>query len=243
MWLADELEKEKRIQTINMLLFDPVPGDSKVPKRIYSINKKVKNYVGIYASDERTWMFEPVIPLFESPLTKVWMLRMPGSHETMVGNIQKDGHSVDYLSVAEEYVPDLMYVSWVTKVMVVETMKTTGWGNVSYTWNWFENGATIAQRKHSFVERYTTMLSYKHYDFMRTVPFIPMGIQAFWNSPERGDGCLRCTLADMAEERYNYQRCVYVYSGEKLEIVGLEDLISAPTAEETWAKLMEETKE
>lgn len=240
MWLASELEREKRIGAINLLLFDPVPGDTKVPEKIYSIGKKVKNYVGIYSSDERTWMFEPVIPAFESAETNVWMLRVPGSHETMVGNIQKDGHSIDYLTVAEVFVPDLFYVGWTTKVMVVETMKTKGWGNLSYTWNWHEDGATTEQRKHSFVERYTTMLNYKHYDIMRTVPFIPMSIQAYWNSPERGHSCLRCTLADIAEKRYNNQRCVYLMrDGKHLEIVGLEDYIKAPTAEEAWGKLVE----
>ncbi len=245
MWIAHQMEKEKRIKTINMLVFDPVPGDSKVPEKIYSLGPKVKSYVGIYASDERTWMFEPVIPSFESPATKVWMLRVPGSHETMVGNIQKDGHSIDYEPGADEFRADLIYVSWITKVIAVEMMATPAWGSLEFAWSWHENGANIESRKSSFMEHFTAMLDYKHYDYMRTVPFIPLGIQAYWASKERGGtGCLRCTMGDMAEKRYNNQRCVYwMKDGKRLEIVGLEDHISAPTGEETWDKLMSLTQD
>ena len=244
MWIAQKMEKEKRIKAINLLLFDPVPGDSNVPEKIYSLGPKVKSYLGIYASDERTWMFEPVIPEMESPATKVWMIRMPGSHETLVGNIQKDGHSIDYDPGADEFKPDLVYVSWITKVMAVEMLGSNARGSLNFAWNWHEKEASLESRKNSFLERFTAMNSYKHYDYMRTVPFIPMSIQAYWASKERGTGCLRCTLADMAEKRYNNQRCTYLAKdGKKLQIVGLEDYIKAPSADDIWNMLLEITED
>jgi len=58
----------------------------------YVLGAKVRNYVGIYAEDERSSDFWPVIPHADSVDTNVVILTVPGSHQTLVGNYQSDGH-------------------------------------------------------------------------------------------------------------------------------------------------------
>jgi len=243
MWLARKVEREKRIRVINLLVFDPVPGDKKVSTKIYSLGEKVKTYVGIYANDERTWMFEPVIPSFESPQTKAWILRVPGCHETMVGNIQKDGHSIDYQTAAEEYVPALLNVSWVTKVIATEVLGSAEWGRLRYSWKWFEDTTNLDTRKKMFVERFNAMNQYPDYSYMRSVSFIPMNIYAY-SSGIRGTGCIRCSLIDMLAKKYNSYRCAYlVEDGKKLQSIGLQDYIKELSADEVWFRLMALTRD
>lgn len=240
MWLAQKMEKEKRILAINLLVFEPVPGDKKVPEKIYTLGEKVKSFVGFYASDERTGMFEPVIPDFESPSTKVWMLRMPGSHETLVGNIQKDGHSIDFETTAEVYVPELLSVSWVTKVVSMEILKSKDWGHVQFKRGWHEEETPLDSLKSRFLKQFNTMNSYGQYSYMRSVPFVPMNIYAYGTQGLRGTGCFRCNLFDMAAKNYNNIRCAYIaHDGKKLQSIGLQNYIKAPTGEEVWAKILE----
>jgi len=82
---------------INILAFDPVPGVIK-PIEAYGADRfrlsgYVNQYVGVYADNERTWLFEPIIPNKTISTTKTLLLRLPGAHETLVGNLQYDGHA------------------------------------------------------------------------------------------------------------------------------------------------------
>jgi len=87
-----------RITRINILALDPVAGQA-VPRfdgqalvPEFRLGAKVKNFVGIYATDERSFMFSPSIPEYGS-VTNAWVFSVPGSHETLSGNIQEDGHA------------------------------------------------------------------------------------------------------------------------------------------------------
>ncbi len=54
------------INSVNIIVFDPVPGDDwDLLEEFYSLNPKVNHFVGIYAEDERTAFFQPIIPLYE----------------------------------------------------------------------------------------------------------------------------------------------------------------------------------
>ena len=107
------------VKKINILAFDPVPGGLDPIGNFgeaFTLSSKVNQYIGIYARDERTYMFEPVIPKVSSSATKVLTVLFPGSHETMVGNLQIDGHSVvtnTFDSTAEN--PNLKDVSDVSR--------------------------------------------------------------------------------------------------------------------------------
>lgn len=84
-------QDRNRITQINILAFDPVAGELLTGP--FALGEKVKNYIGIYATDERSWMYAPSIPLVGGIGQNVWMFRLPGGHETMVGNTQTDGHA------------------------------------------------------------------------------------------------------------------------------------------------------
>lgn len=97
-----------RIAWINVVVTDPVwdenPATGDEPcwgddtninytrYKNFKLGEKVRNYVGIYAEDERSTDFWPIIPFFESSNTNVVLLTVPGSHQTLVGNYQSDGH-------------------------------------------------------------------------------------------------------------------------------------------------------
>ena len=103
-----------RIGWINVIATDPVwdenagPGNDDpcwdLPGNIdytryhhYILGEKVKNYIGLYAEDERSTDFWPVVPHLtldpsSVPYTNQALLVVPGSHQNLVGNYQADGH-------------------------------------------------------------------------------------------------------------------------------------------------------
>ena len=98
---------DNRVAWINVISTDPVwdenasctlPGQSYGPEDYtrwhhYVLGDKVRNYIGIYAEDERASDFWPVLPHFDAPgTTRETILTVPGSHQTLVGNHQRDGH-------------------------------------------------------------------------------------------------------------------------------------------------------
>ena len=130
-----------RIEKINLLAFDPVAGDTGLSPGEFILDDLVSQYVGIYSTDERAALFSPAIPDFESSETKYWMFRVPGSHETMAGNIQTDGHSTNWnpgcgvLFLEECFDEDLLDVSWVTTFISVRLLGSSQWGNVDFNMN------------------------------------------------------------------------------------------------------------
>jgi hypothetical protein len=127
-----------RIDKINILAFDPVAGDTSLSPDEFVLGGKVAQYVGIYATDERTAMFSPALPDFESPDTEVWMFRVPGAHETMVGNPETDGHSTNInlgcgIFLLEECTdPELLNVSWVTTFVATDLLGSSQWGALTF---------------------------------------------------------------------------------------------------------------
>ncbi|WP_028579762.1 hypothetical protein [Desulfogranum japonicum] len=123
------------VKHINILCFDPVPGGlDPVAKHgpYFVLPQKVQQYVGLYAEDERTYQFEPVIPKCLNNSTTLLLLRMPGSHETMMGNLQMLGHSAGLnLSSVLKEVPEYRVVSQLAFVIVQRLVNSKPWGNVS----------------------------------------------------------------------------------------------------------------
>jgi hypothetical protein len=128
------------VKKINILAFDPVPGDLDPVfwhGQYFILDPKVNQYVGIYAEDERSYPFEPVIPkkTFGSN-TSILLVRTPGSHETMMGNLQTYGHSVGLnLSgvLGETY--GYRVVGEVSQVFVEQLLTSDEWGTVPLTTN------------------------------------------------------------------------------------------------------------
>ena len=77
---------------INMFVVDPVPGllnplSDDFDK--FRVTSNVKNFFAVYAEDERSIGFSPIIPKIDDPKeTKGTMLRFPGDHSTLVGSVQ-----------------------------------------------------------------------------------------------------------------------------------------------------------
>ena len=173
-------------------------------------------------------------------------MTIPGSHETMVGNNQKDGHSINFHNVHlldglivlgnEKRFNELLNVSWVTKVIAVELFGSEDWGNVKFDWSWNENGET-------FISNYDLMYEYDNYEYMRTVSYIPLNLSAYWTALIRGTTCHWCNLIDMGAKQYNKKRCAKkAENGQTVVWVGLQNEIQPQTGMEAWNKLQEFTK-
>jgi hypothetical protein len=125
-----------QVKKINILAYDPVPGGFDPIGSFgddFNLSEKVNQYVALYADHERAYMFEPVIPQRSSNTTKMLMVRVPGSHETLVGNRQVDGHSITFLQYnTQENLEDqgYEYVSIVSKIIAHQLLTSVEWGNV-----------------------------------------------------------------------------------------------------------------
>jgi hypothetical protein len=127
-----------RVEKINILAYEPAAGDTTLSPGEFILNDMVAQYVGFYATDERAAAFSPSIPSFESNETKVWMLRFPGTHETLAGNIQTDGHSTNWnpgcgiLWLEECFDEELLEVSWTTTFIAEKLLGSSQWGNLDF---------------------------------------------------------------------------------------------------------------
>ncbi|QTA77917.1 alpha/beta hydrolase fold domain-containing protein [Desulfonema limicola] len=121
------------VKKINIIAFDPVPGIfdpiGYFGNRL-NLSSKVNQYIGIYAEHEKSYMFEPVIPKIESNSTKVLVIRMPGGHETMVGNYQVDGgHSLHLNPIEKQAYADVVKTSC---IIVEQLLTSPQWGEVPW---------------------------------------------------------------------------------------------------------------
>lgn len=129
---------KNRVEKINILAYEPAAGSTSIDASEFILNDMVAQYVGFYATDERAAAFSPSIPAFASTDTKVWMIRLPGTHETLAGNIQTDGHSTNYnpgcgvFWLEECFDQDLLVVSWVTTFIAEKLLGSSQWGNLSF---------------------------------------------------------------------------------------------------------------
>ena len=232
MMTAAKAKDNPRIKAVNILALDPVPGDGSVPAETYLLDGKVKNYVGIYSEDERTEMFGSVIPAAE-PGTKVWLLTVPGSHEAMVGNSQKDGHSSGdhYYSTdkgdGNKHLPELEPVGRLTKIIATELLASRDWGGVRFAAAW--RRGTIEASKAELIKTAREMRSAKAeklYEYQRTVSFLPSLIP-FYTALVAYTGGYAQQISDSeaAAGLQNEPRAVYKYEGGTLRSLALNEAI------------------
>lgn len=185
MWMAYDIMQYKllrdAVRHINILAFDPVPGDS-LPKSVaYALSGRVNAYVGIYAEDERSRFFAPVVPEALEKNTKVSIFAVPGSHETLVGNLRANGHSTAYVfgkRIEESHrsrMDELAPVHAVTRAMAMEVLGSRAWGSVRFGSHW-RAGKTIEAAEKSFLKTHKSMRTPKTariYAFQRRISFLP----------------------------------------------------------------------
>ena len=75
---------------VNIFACDPVPGAGNFDTHRIRLGRNVARYVAIYAADERSRGFSPVLPSL-SRRTEFFITTMPGRHATLVGNASIDG--------------------------------------------------------------------------------------------------------------------------------------------------------
>jgi hypothetical protein len=223
-----EAGKLERLGNINIIAIDPVPGVKINDEDQYDdysattamggvdtfvLNEELTSYVGIYAYDERSHNFAPLVPAIADPSkTQVLMFQVRGSHETLVGNIQANGHSVDgrqALDLFTDGVLDqstekgvLRVVSAIVGVTAVELLTAPEWGSNSFSNDLIEYFYYDSRSNESNIKRtFFTHLDYMdaaeqekyggiNWADMRETTFFPFGLfESYHEIPEHGLGC------------------------------------------------------
>jgi len=238
MMMANAVKDYPQVKRINIIAFDPVPGDTTIPYGIFCLPEKVKHYVGFYALDERTDQFEPVVPTAASPAdTEMWKFTVPGSHETMVGNLQVDGHSTTQYD--DNIVSTLIYPSWITKVIAVELLGSSDWGHVRFNWDWYKGEVNEQVLSSKFIEMLDQMWSLG-YNNIHKVPFNPLGLCSYRYSWvfDRTD-CWIILAFEIGFGAEDYPRCAFSYDCVTKRTFGLTSAIVPAVDESVWARLRE----
>ena len=241
------------VKKINILNYDPVPGGLDPVNSFdddFFLSSKVNQYVGVYSQHERTYMFEPVIPLNDpgNTTTKRLMVRVPGSHETMVGNRQVDGHAT-YLGIpttdAED--EDFRYVENIARSIAEQLLSSYEWGNVP-----FDTDISEVSDRNDFSDLVTDAWS-QDYGWMPIWPFIPAfgsydlcyanlgrdhNLRTLWLTP-----VLHGRLCFIAGQRHDPEWAwtwpcvapwpVYVYYGNVEQVYWLDNVVP-PVSASTW---------
>jgi len=178
-WVADN---DKTVKKINILAFDPVPG---VTTNVVfgdpigtmgtdlTLPEIVNQYVGIYARDERSLKFEPIIPNYENASVKDMLVSVRGSHETLVGNLEIDGHAATLLPVTPwMFIRDnrLENVFNISLGIAERLLSGSEWGEVT-----FDPSLFTADPKQDFLSYVDGMYAYPSFDYwmMHSVSFLP----------------------------------------------------------------------
>jgi len=131
----DFLTIREKIKKINILAFDPVPGDARLHEANFTLADNVE-YLGFYAEDERSALFAPVFPnAGANAMYPIDFITVPGSHETMVGNTRRNGHTwypwpLDGFNDFDT--EGLEHVSRALRILAVEIMGSAEWGYVRF---------------------------------------------------------------------------------------------------------------
>ncbi len=218
---SDRLPK---VAQVNILAFDPVPGDI-LGFRSDNLNlPRGTNYYGFYAVDERSVLFHAAFPAAPAndPDPVRAFFTVPGSHETLVGSTYLDGHRAG----AGNDDVNLRYVSLTLRRFATELMGSSTWGHVrfdsdpdpSLNLDWVGSETNIAVIRQRFVDDVAAMygIDPNIYRAMRTVSFVSLAgidVRDAWSGGE-------CENAPTESSAINNPRCVYYrpsgYSGNSL---------------------------
>jgi len=181
MLVAKQLSDQTQIRDINIIAIDPVSGDKNINENIFYLSKKVKRFVGLYAEDERSRYFTPIIPAFNPNNTRAWLVRIPGSHETLVGNIQIDGHALEPNCLypdclIEKYIPALQNNVGFVKLIIGQLLTSRAWGSVQFN----DQQLKIIVTPEMSADNIKALWQFD-YSFMRKISFIPIPLTFLWD--------------------------------------------------------------
>lgn len=222
------------IKKTNILAFDPVPGDSLIDERYFNLPPNVE-YLGFYSEDERSAVFAPVFPARTDPPIEgdppVTFFAVPGSHETMVGNIRRSGHHwglcTPFVFNCNDAVNSLDHVSSTLKIVATEILGSSDWGHVRFRQpdtnnvvenesfaqldlDWYDGERDISELQRRFDNKIDDIYGYTGYDYMHDYSFIialeawRIGCWTAWDTPAYWLNPLVSS---------DYPRCVYYRPG------------------------------
>lgn len=91
--MANAMLKDPVLATIpvNIFAIDPVPGVFNFQKKRTTLGTNVRQYHAIYARDEHSTGFTPILPSILASGCRYSILPLPGRHGTVVGNASSTG--------------------------------------------------------------------------------------------------------------------------------------------------------
>jgi hypothetical protein len=169
-------EVKAKIKKTNILVFDPVPGDTRMHEGNFTLADGVE-FLGFYAEDERSALFAPVFPnAGANPMYPVEYFTVPGSHETTVGNTRKNGHGwyiwpLDGLNGFDT--DGLEHVSLALRIVATEIMGSSDWGHVRFmadpdpdlNLDWYAGATDIAVLQENFDTEVDDIYAYPAADY------------------------------------------------------------------------------
>jgi hypothetical protein len=236
------------IRKTNILAFDPVPGDSLIDERYFNLPPNVE-YLGFYSEDERSAFFAPVFPArIDPPIAgdpPVTFFTVPGSHETMVGNIRRNGHHwglcTPFVFNCNNSVNSLDHVPSTLKIVATEILGSSDWGHVRFRQpdtsdvvenesfvqldlDWYDGEKDISVLQQRFDNKIDDIYGYTGYGYMHDYSFVlaleawRIGCWAAWDTPAHWLNPLVSS---------DYPRCVYYRPGGYVSLwpydLGLSD--------------------
>lgn len=196
--VADSVDPGGRIVKINILAIDPVPG-AIVSLDEYNLNSRLSKFVAIYPQDERSHLFNSVVPWYNKGTTDAFMFRVRGSHESLVGNLQVNGHSlVLALPNPSASYGGLQIISNVVAITALELLRSPEWGEVmfpaAFLDEYYSLGMDEANRKTVFHNNIMIMNEVEEddpwidYDLMRRTTFTLL-LESYRNEWPFGTTC------------------------------------------------------
>nr|WP_321465681.1 hypothetical protein [uncultured Desulfobulbus sp.] len=190
MLMARWLHSNNRVvKKINILTFDPVPGVTPT-LNIYSdpvgafgnkltLPNNVSQFIGIYARDERSLRFEPIIPEYDPTKVKDMLVSIRGSHETLDGNREIDGHAATLLPVTAwmALTDDRLSAHYrIARSIAERLMSGSEWGNIE-----FADSVFIGTPKDDFTNFVDEMYAYPEIEYllMHSVSFLPVSFSTY----------------------------------------------------------------
>ncbi len=218
--VVDTIDTNNQITKINLLAIEPVSGDMTVPADNFDFSDRVTKFIGVYAQDERSWMFWDTIPGWNGVTTDGWMVKVRGSHETLAGNKQRIGHSIE-LGIPSffkwDVVEKLESTYRLTAVIAVELLGGPEWGSATFSQNLYDDlypaGFDEDSRKSQFLLYVEDMNDPGiDYELMRLRYFTPLG-ESYRNEWPFGTTCwVFDPFVGPLFGTHNAPRCVWRYN-------------------------------
>lgn len=206
------------IRKINILVFDPVPGDGFMEEENFTLPDNVE-FLGFYSLDERSTAFAPVFPnKGANPAYPVEFFLVPGSHETMVGNTRRNGHNWHAWPKNDRNDFDregLRHLSDALKIIATELLGSSEWGHVRFgsdldpilNLDWYAGVTDIAVLSDRFSSIIDAADAYPDYAAMRYYSHVAL-LEA-WGGVIPGCWPLNLLLGPLHDD----PRCAYYGAG------------------------------